>query len=137
MSDTRTETTLAKVVHVADQHAASEVVINRGARHGVKLGDRFLVFGYGPDVVDPDTGEDLGKVELVRGRGEVVHVQDRLSTLRSMERRRRIGGGKRIIRDSGVFGFGVPSGKVIEEDISPEESVPFEAIRLGDVAKPI
>jgi hypothetical protein len=31
---------------------------------------------------------------------------------------------------------GLP-GRVIEEELAPEAEVPFEAVRLGDLAKPI
>jgi hypothetical protein len=141
MSDLATETRLAKVVHIGDPdaiYAPVEVVINRGARNGVKLGDRYLVFGEGPHITDPDTGKDLGQLEVVRGRGEVVHIQDQLATIRSIERRR-TRPGKRIFREAGgVLSLvsGMP-GRVIEEELAPEAEVPFEAVRLGDLAKPI
>jgi len=136
-----TGTRLAKVVHVVDPdatYAPVEVVINRGTRNGVKLGDRFLVFGEGPHITDPDTGRDLGQLELVRGRGEVVHVQEHLATIRTIERRR-TRPAKRITREAvGALslGLGLP-GRVVEEELAPEAEMPFEAVRLGDLAKPI
>jgi hypothetical protein len=151
MSDVKAETRLAKVVHIADPGFAPgplEIVINRGSRQGVKPGDRFLVFGIGPHITDPDTGEDLGQLELVRGRGEVVHVQEHLATIRTLERRR-TRPAKRIIHQAGrqtmsdlidairaqaMFGS---AANVIEEELSPENEVPFEAVQLGDFAKPI
>jgi hypothetical protein len=146
MSDALTETKLAKVVHVvepAGTYAPLEVVINRGSRQGVKLGDRFLVFGKGPHIADPDTGADLGELELVRGRGEVVHVQDRLATVRTIERRR-TRPAKRITREGAGYmahyiGAIVPPGpdRVVEEEIPPDTELPFEAVQLGDFAKPI
>lgn len=138
MSDLATETRLAKVVHVVDPDAAYapvEVVLNRGARDGVKLGDRFLVFGEGPNIIDPDTGKDLGRLELVRGRGEVVHVQEHLATIRTIERRR-TRPAKRITREAGGSLLNGP-GRVVEEELAPEVETPFEAVRLGDLAKPI
>jgi hypothetical protein len=140
MSDVRTETRLAKVVHIADHGFAGplEVVINRGAHQGVKLGDRFLVFGIGPRIVDPDTREDLGELELVRGRGKVVHVQEHLATLRTTELRR-TRPAKRVVREAvGALSLGLGNrGNVIEEELAPETEMPFEAVRLGDLAKPI
>jgi hypothetical protein len=149
MSDVKAATRLAKVVHIVGLAEAAnaaaglglavsptEVVINRGARDGVKQGDKFLVFGVGPHIVDPDTGKDLGELEIVRGRGEVVHVQEQVATLRTLERSR-TRPPKRIIREGyGGFVFGTP-GKVIEEELAPEAEVPFEAVHLGDFAKPI
>jgi hypothetical protein len=140
MSDLATGIRLAKVVHVVDPDAAYapvEVVINRGVRDGVKLGDRFLVFGEGPRIIDPDTGKDLGQLELVRGRGEVVHVQEHLATIRTIERSR-TRPAKRITRQVNrlELAVGLP-GRVVEEELAPEAEVPFEAVRLGDLAKPI
>ena len=138
MSDLATETRLAKVVHVVDPDAAYapvEVVINRGAHNGIKLGDRYLVFGEGPHITDPDTGRDLGQLELVRGRGEVVHIQEHLATIRTIERRR-TRPAKRIIREAVGSLLNGP-GRVVEEELAPEVEMPFEAVRLGDLAKPI
>jgi hypothetical protein len=143
MSDVKVESRLARVVLIVDPGFAREpleVVVNRGALHGVKLGDRFLVFGTGPHVTDPETGEDLGALELVRGRGEVVHVQDKMATVRSTERRR-TRPARRVIREQSwaanlLSRAGAPAG-IIEEEIAPEAEVPFESVQLGDLAKPI
>ena len=138
MSDVKSLTRLATVVHIvasASSHDPLEVVINRGAEQGVKLGDRFLVFGDGPQIVDPDSGKDLGQLELVRGQGEVVHVQERLATIRTTVRRR-TGPARRITRDKSMLAVALGTSSVTEE-LAPETEVPFEAVRLGDHAKPI
>jgi hypothetical protein len=142
MGETATRTALAKVIHVIDDwrgDAPFELVIEWGTEHGVKLGDRFLVFGYGPRLSDPDTGEDLGLLEVVRGRGIVTHVQDRVATLRSTERRRRSGTTRRIIREGGggVLTIGLGLGRVIEEEVPDDEEKPFANVQIGDLAKPI
>ena len=148
MSEIKAETQLAKIVHQVDPGYARgslEVVINQGSRHGVKTGDRFFVFGTGPHIADPDTSEDLGVLELVRGRGEVVHIQEQMATVRSVERRG-IRPAKRIIREpaTGVsslaralLGDVRSSTGVIEEELAPEAEMPFESVQLGDLAKPI
>lgn len=147
MNEIKAETRIARVVLIVDPGFAREpleVVVNQGASHGLKLGDRFLIFGSGPHVTDPDTGEDLGVLELVRGRGEVVHVQEKMATVRSIERRR-TRPARRIVRESAnsastlarAFGMIPSTSGVIEEELSAEEEVPFEAVQLGDFAKPI
>jgi hypothetical protein len=166
MGDVTADTGLAKVVHVVDSdHARGslQMVINQGALHGVKVGDRFLVFGNGPHIADPDTVTDLGILELVRGQGEVVHVQHHMASIRSTDRRR-TRPAKRVIRDSttrtalalGMIPTGVALGVVpdpapraalglgaisptsfIEEELSPETEIPFDSLQLGDLAKPI
>jgi hypothetical protein len=146
MSEAAIQTRLAKVVHVIDPdmaYARIEVVINRGAADGVKSGDRLLVFGERPMISDPDTGKELGQLELVRGRGEVVHVQEHLATIRSIERRRERPA-KRVFHEAsrgirvGLINSPDPRiGTVIEEELAPEVTVHFDHVRLGDQAKPI
>jgi hypothetical protein len=147
MSETLAKTVLAKVIHLGTVDANPlqagaaeywEVVINRGARDGVKVGDNFLIFGYGPDLADPETGEELGTLEVVRGRGLVIHVQDRVATLRSTEKRRRRGRTKRVreVRRSAIAGVFGPE-TVVEEEIPEDEDVPFADIKVGDLARPV
>jgi hypothetical protein len=136
MGETAIRSALPKVVYVGDGSAPMEVVINWGASEGIKLGDRFLVFGEGPHIADPDTGKDLGQLELVRGRGEVVHVQDNMATIRTTERSR-TRPAKRIIRDNSALASFLLRGNVVEEEIPAEAEIPFEAVRVGDLAKPI
>jgi hypothetical protein len=73
---------IGKVVKVLNQF---EVVVNFGSSDGVIENQRFIVFQEGDEIKDPDTGESLGKLEIVRGQGEARHVQERLTTLRSIE----------------------------------------------------
>jgi len=65
-----------KVAKILDE---VKVVINRGSKDGVKPGMRFVAYAEVDEVTDPDTGESLGKWELVKGRLLAAHVQDRMS----------------------------------------------------------
>jgi hypothetical protein len=137
MSEVQERFELAKVVLTLGTGDTSlEVVVNRGEHDGLRQGQRFLVFGYGPEITDPDSGKNLGRVELVRGRGEVVHVQPHLATLRSVEKSRE-GGKKRIIRDTSGLGIFAGRGHVVEEDVGEERAIPFLGVQVGDMAKPI
>lgn len=71
-----------KVVNIIDKFT---VVMNKGAKDGVKANDKFLVITLGEIITDPDTGEELEKLEIVRGKVKVIHPQERISTLRSCE----------------------------------------------------
>jgi len=73
---------LGKVVSVVN---ATTVVVNIGADQGVRSGQTFVVVGLGETITDPDTGEDLEQLELVRGRVEATHVQQKISTLTSID----------------------------------------------------
>jgi hypothetical protein len=135
--ETKQETYPASVVKVIDEYT---VVINRGKEHGVDKGDQFLVYYIEPDeILDPETGESLGNLEVVRGTGSIVHVQPKMSTVKSNRSVRR---GRVIRRASSQMGlaaalanFGSPEKEIIEE---PEkESVPFDEPSIGDKVKPI
>lgn len=123
------DSTIAPVVHVGDSDHADpyELVTNRGRNQGVKLGDRFLVFTFGPGMFDYETRESLGRIEIVRGRGEVIHVRDNLSTPRSVEQKPG-SPGKRIVRMHGRFG------RETEEEL-PREILPFKGAARGDLVK--
>jgi hypothetical protein len=98
-----------------------QVVLNKGAKDGIRLGESFLIFAMGPEVEDPVTGQNLGPIELVKGRGKVIHLQDTMATLRSSD--------ENPIYSS-LPGFGRP------QPIRYEEQ-PFRDIEVGDVARRI
>ena len=61
------------------------IVLNKGARDGVSNGDKFVVFSLGEEIQDPKTGESLGKLEDIKGKGKVIHVQDLICTIETYE----------------------------------------------------
>lgn len=71
-----------KIVSIQDKYT---VVINAGEDRGVKPGNKFLVVGLGETIVDPDTQEELERLEIIRGKAIVTHVQSRIATIRSFE----------------------------------------------------
>ena len=71
-----------KLVRITDEYS---VVINRGEEHGVEVGQKFILVGMGEVITDPDTGDDLEQLEIVRGKVEVTHVQNKISTSSSYE----------------------------------------------------
>jgi hypothetical protein len=126
---------LAKVVKVIDDY---RFVINRGAHHEIKIGGNFLVFHLGESIVDPDTNEDLGKLEIVRGRARVIHIQERMATLESRESHS-VPGRKKIIRREGGIGISaLLSAPRVEEIEEGGETIRQEIdAELGDLVRPI
>jgi len=61
----------------------STLIINRGEKDGVKTGMRFVIYAEVDEVKDPETGESLGKWEVVKGRIHALHVQERLTVCRA------------------------------------------------------
>jgi len=123
------------VIYILDDKDPDAVVINRGSSGGIKVGDRFIVYGLGPELFDPSTGESLGRLEIVRGRGVAVHVQEFMTTIKSTEKQTERLASKKIIKEQGLAYFGP---KTIEE-IVPEsiENLPFKSPKVGDRARQI
>lgn len=126
------ETFPATVVKVLSPY---RVVINRGAAHNIKEGQRFLIYRLSSQVLkDPITQRALGHLEFVRGTGKVIHVQEQLSTIESDQRQP---SERRIVRSGSPF-VPVTSTATSEEIIVPSrELVPFDQPRIRDKAKPI
>ena len=80
--DIEKQNKVAKVASVVDQF---RVVINLGSLDGVKTSQRYVIYNIGEEIFDPDTHESLGRLELVKGRGAVIHVQDRMATLQTID----------------------------------------------------
>ena len=134
MSDMYSE--LAKIVKIVDEY---KFVINRGSSDNVKLGANFLVFRLGDNVIDPLTNEDLGKLEEVRGRARVIHVQERMSTLESTETKFIPGTKKKIRRDGGtafrmLYGGGAQVEEIEDGGKTIRVKIDFE---IGDLLRPI
>ena len=117
----------ATVIKVIDEY---KIVINRGEIDDIKNGQRFLVYALEDEpLVDPDTGESLGNLEIVRGTGKVTHVQKKISTIESDKEHLE----KRIIKRRNPISF---MGSEVET-ITPKEKVEFDYPEIGDKVKPI
>ena len=60
-----------------------EVVLNVGEESGVKAGMKFVIYEESDHIIDPETGEDLGALEIVKGRIVVNHVMPKISNAES------------------------------------------------------
>jgi hypothetical protein len=70
--------------HVAQLIDESTLVINRGSEHGVQVGMRFAVLNRkGANVVDPETGESIGSVDVEKVLVKVVRVEPKLAVGRT------------------------------------------------------
>lgn len=118
----------ALVASVIDDY---KVVINRGTEHDIKLGQRFLVYNLSDEeILDPVKHESLGYLEVVKGTGKVIHVQEKMATIESDKTEM---SNRRIIKKGSVYSF---LGNAVEE-IMPLQKVPFDSVQVGDQVKPI
>ena len=53
--------------------------INAGANSNVRVGDVYMVYSKGEDLIDPDTGLKLGSDERMIGSIQITAVQDKFS----------------------------------------------------------
>ena len=113
---------LATVAKIIDPYT---LVINKGSMDGIKMDQEFLIYEESKeDIIDPVTKESLGKLEIVKGTGEVVHLQKRMATIESVvtEPKERVVGGLNLFQQTSIKDF---------------KKIPFNNAKIGDKAKPI
>ena len=127
--------TLARLARVIDKYT---IVLNRGAADGVQLNDKFLIYGLGEDVIDPETGKSLGPLEIVRGRVRVEHLQDKVCTART-DTTIKIPGRRRTIERKPTniqYAMGSTDTKEEIEEEHSYELQPLTGAEVGDYARP-
>lgn len=108
-----------RVAEVLDEY---RFVLNRGRRDGVHESDRFVVYSLGEEITDPETGDSLGHLEITKGTAEVIHVQEKMSTLISADTKQ-----KRVQDIFSAMGS-EPRTKTVR--------LPLEEVTQGDYVKP-
>ena len=68
------------VAQVIDNYT---LILNKGLNDGIKENQKYLVYKLGDIFIDPETQEDLGRWEIIRGKGEIIEVRDKYSVLKS------------------------------------------------------
>ncbi|OLO12340.1 hypothetical protein BTW10_05440 [Chromohalobacter japonicus] len=121
MSESKT----LKVVVIVSPY---QLVVNGGEDAGLKKGERVLVYGIGEMIKDPETGENLEQIEIVRGTGKIVHLQGKIATIESDMREERP---VTIKRKSGLGAMASVFGETEETEINRED-VPFDDPQVGD-----
>lgn len=118
----------AKVISIIDDYT---LVLNKGKKDNMMVGDTYYVFYLGTDdIIDEDTKENLGKIEYIIGKGQITHVQDNMSQLKSITKE--VVKKKKIIRTTSQISFMDKE----EEIIEPEENlVPFKDPSIGYYAR--
>ncbi|MDW7655712.1 MAG: hypothetical protein SCM11_00915 [Bacillota bacterium] len=96
------------------------------------LGFRFIIYELSDDdIIDPQTSENLGRLEIVKGTGIVMHVLEKLSTIRSITTDNALN--KRVIKSNQLLGaFGQT-----EEEIFGKDTLPFMNAKVGYHAKQV
>jgi hypothetical protein len=116
-----------------------KIIFNCGKKDGIKIYDKFIVYGLTDPINDPETGEDLGSAEIVRGIGRVVHLQERLCTVESdMYEALPNKIIKKTVENTGMFSVRSPfdnNNIVTEESSFPPKIKAFDNIEVGDYGR--
>ena len=75
-----------KVIEASED--GQRIYLNRGADGGLSLGDTLTLYHVGKELIDPDTGEDLGSAEEELGKIKIVDVQSKVSIARFLDQKR-------------------------------------------------
>jgi hypothetical protein len=107
-----------------------EVMISVGSDDGVGLDTRFVIYQEGDELFNPINNESLGYFEIVKGRGRVTHVQEKMSKIRSTET-------TKVLRSSiETAALGILR-QAPEPSTYKTVAVPFRRVKVGDIIKPI
>lgn len=123
---------LPRVAHIIDQFT---VVANYGTEAGATPGQRILIFGLGGEILDPVSNNSLGRLEVVKGRGKVTHVQEKICTIESAELAE-IDSGRKVIKRSGTLSFALGEREEIIQEPRTERK-PFREPEVGDYIRRI
>ena len=116
-----------KDIRVAKVLSGTQLVLNAGSENGIKSTSTFLIYTIDEeDIKDPITGKSLGNV---KGKGQVIHLQEKMCTIESNEKEcsRRI-----IKRRNPLMGVGL---ETEIEEIPSDELKYFDNPSVGDYAK--
>jgi len=128
---------------VAEIISDEQLIINAGTNQGIRKGYKFLIYSLGEEIFDPDTNESLGQLETSKGVGEVIHVQEKMSILRSTKRHRppakktiteKSHDPYRINHLAAFYRFDNDCTITTIEESEPE-ILPFSNPQIGDLAK--
>ncbi|MHB1356194.1 MAG: hypothetical protein ACYCZF_09495 [Anaerolineae bacterium] len=72
---------VGKIIRIIDTRS---VIINIGLIVGVRESTNFRVYSASDDIIDPSTGENLGKIVFVKARLVAVRVYPRFTIARSL-----------------------------------------------------
>ncbi|MBE9046038.1 hypothetical protein IQ255_16775 [Pleurocapsales cyanobacterium LEGE 10410] len=116
----------AKVVTVISD---TRIAINRGLEHKIRLNQRVLMYRLSnEEIKDPDTGESLGYLEIYKGTGKVISIQEKMSIIESD--RYEI----KTVKDTQTIFQGIPIG---QPTYDYKDLLGFEDPEIGDLVKPI
>lgn len=105
---------------------ANRLVINRGFDHDVSEGDTFAVLRpTSEEIVDPETGETIGEIELEKVRVKVTEVHSKMSIASPY---------RKVVTGGGGFDLFGPRQEVPEKIETDSKELPMvdKTVHVGD-----
>ena len=130
---TQIELIRGKIAKIMDSR---KVALNVGEQNGVETGMLFDILSRkGLGITDPDTGEDLGSIDLAKARVKIVRVYDKFSLATTYRTKRvNVGGvGVGNIGDISLASmFEPPKWETRRETLKIEESSEYSSDNLDE-----
>lgn len=63
------------------QVKGKRIWVNRGNDSGMKMGETFIVYEPGEELIDPQTGENLGSAEMEVGEAKVTRINPKVTVM--------------------------------------------------------
>lgn len=119
---------LFKVVKIISEY---KVVVNAGSQDFIQEGAEMEIFAPGKDVIDPDTGENLGALDYIKANVRVVNLFPKMCVCENCENERI---GNFAVLFSQTFTEKMPL-NVESKDISGGFEDISKKIRVGDLVR--
>ena len=71
-----------KVLKILDPY---RVVVDIGYQDGIKNDMKFIIYELGDEILDPDTGRVIDRLEIIKHNIKVTQIQEKFSIMRSDE----------------------------------------------------
>ena len=129
-----------KVVRIISNN---EVILNVGAEAGVRREMEFVIYAESDKVIDPETGEDLGVIETIKGRLTVTHVMDKMARAKTETYEATVHSATADAINASMIGLGLaPRRETRHVRLRVEESeiLPLRedmTVRIGDLVKSV
>lgn len=107
----------------------TRIVINRGSEHQIRPNQKVLVYSLSKEEIkDPETGEFLGYLEIYKGTGKVISIQDKISIIES---------DRDEFVEALTKSLSSPFYRAFPTNLQIDKKIPFENPEIGDLVKPI
>ncbi len=121
----------AKVVKIL---SGARLAINRGSEHKIRPNQKVLVYCLSDEEIkDPETGESLGYLEIYKGTGKIIHIQEKMSIVESDRYQKQTKRTEPSFISKLAYQLGSDGEEVYEE----QYLLDFDDPEIGDLVKPI